>query len=133
MCFNRYIVDILIELNQHKRVTNELFGTRLRAFRKEKGLTIEQLAERVGLSPNYLGDIERGKKLPSMATFIRLVNELDISADELLKDQVKRADYLVDAEVSSKLNQMSPRQRTAVLKILDSILETLPFLTEEKK
>lgn len=67
-----------------------------------------------------------------MATFIRLVNELDISADELLKDQVKRADYLVDAEVSSKLNQMSPRQRTAVLKILDSILETLPFLTEEK-
>ena len=80
-----------------------------------------------------LGDIERGKKLPSMATFIRLVNELDISADELLKDQVKRADYLVDAEVSSKLNQMSPRQRTAVLKILDSILETLPFLTEEKK
>lgn len=91
------------------------------------------MAERVGLSPNYLGDIERGKKLPSMATFIRLVNELDISADELLKDQVKRADYLVDAEVSSKLNQMSPRQRTAVLKILDSILETLPFLTEEKK
>ena len=85
------------------------------------------------MSPNYLGDIERGKKLPSMATFIRLVNELDISADELLKDQVKRADYLVDAEVSSKLNQMSPRQRTAVLKILDSILETLPFLTEEKK
>ena len=68
-----------------------------------------------------------------MATFIRLVNELDISADELLKDQVKRADYFVDAEVSSKLNQMSPRQRTAVLKILDSILETLPFLTEEKK
>ena len=114
-------------------MTNELFGTRLRAFRKEKGRTIEQLAERVGLSPNYLGDIERGKKLPSMATFIRLVNELDISADELLKDQVKRADYLVDAEVSSKLNQMSPRQRTAVLKILDSILETLPFLTEEKK
>ena len=73
-------------------MNNALFGHRLRTYRKEKGLTIEKLAEQVGLSPNYLGDVERGKKLPSMATFIRLVNVLDISADELLKDEVNRAD-----------------------------------------
>lgn len=72
-------------------MNNALFGHRLRTYRKEKGLTIEKLAEQVGLSPNYLGDVERGKKLPSMATFIRLVNVLDISADELLKDEVNRA------------------------------------------
>ena len=73
-------------------MNNALFGHRLRTYRKEKGLTIEKLVEQVGLSPNYLGDVERGKKLPSMATFIRLVNVLDISADELLKDEVNRAD-----------------------------------------
>lgn len=110
-----------------------LFGHRLRTYRKKKGLTIETLAEQVGLSPNYLGDVERGKKLPSMGTFIRLVNVLDISADELLKDEVNRADYLVDAEISSRLAGLTPRKRTAVLNILDRILEELPHLDSEVK
>lgn len=77
--------------------------------------------------------MERGKKLPSMATFIRLVNVLDVSADELLKDEVNRADYLVDAEISSRLAGLTPRRRTAVLNILDRILEELPNLNGEAK
>lgn len=113
-------------------MNNALFGHRLRTYRKEKGLTIEKLAEQVGLSPNYLGDVERGKKLPSMATFIRLVNVLDISADELLKDEVNRADYLVDAEISSRLAGLTPRRRTAVLNILNRILEELPNLNGKR-
>lgn len=114
-------------------MNNELFGLRLRRYRKDRGMTIETLAEKIGLSPNYLGDVERGKKLPSMKTFIRLVNVLDISADELLKDEVKRADYLVDAEISRKLNTVPPKTRTALLNILDTILASLPLLNEEKK
>ena len=109
----------------------EVFGLRLRKYRKTKGLTIEKLAEQIGLSPNYLGDVERGKKLPSMVTFIHLVNVLDISADELLKDEVNRADYLVDAEISSRLSGLTPRRRTAVLHILDRILEELPQLASQ--
>lgn len=109
----------------------EVFGLRLRKYRKDKGLTIEKLAEQIGLSPNYLGDVERGKKLPSMGTFIHLVNVLDISADELLKDEVNRADYLVDSEICSRLSGLTPRRRTAVLNILDRILEELPQLASE--
>ena len=112
-------------------MTKGTFGLRLRGFRKKKGLTIEQLAERVGLSTNYLGDVERGKKLPSMATLIRIVNVLDISADELLKDDVNRADYLVDAEIRDKLANLTQRQRVAVLNILNRILEELPYLESE--
>lgn len=111
-------------------MTKGTFGLRLRGFRKKKGLTIEQLAERVGLSTNYLGDVERGKKLPSMATLIRIVNVLDISADELLKDDVNRADYLVDTEISARMANLTQRQRVAVLRMLDSILKEIPNLTD---
>lgn len=111
-------------------MTKGTFGLRLRGFRKKKGLTIEQLAERVGLSTNYLGDVERGKKLPSMATLIRIVNVLDISADELLKDDVNRADYLVDAKISARMAHLTQRQRVAVLRMLDSILKEIPNLTD---
>lgn len=46
------------------------FGARLREQRKLKGWTIEQFAEQVGLSPNYMGDLERGQKLPRFETFL---------------------------------------------------------------
>ena len=38
-------------------MTNRLFGRRLREQRKAKGLTIDQLAEMIGISTNYLGDV----------------------------------------------------------------------------
>lgn len=43
---------------------NTLLGQRIREQRKEKGWTIEQFAERVDLSANYVGDLERGVKIP---------------------------------------------------------------------
>ena len=38
---------------------NTLLGQRIREQRKEKGWTIEQFAERVDLSANYVGDLEQ--------------------------------------------------------------------------
>ena len=52
---------------------NTLLGQRIREQRKEKGWTIEQFAERVDLSANYVGDLERGVKIPKLETFIRIV------------------------------------------------------------
>ena len=49
-----------------------LFGQRLREQCKANGWPLEQFAERAGLSTNYVGDLERGKKSPSLETFIRL-------------------------------------------------------------
>lgn len=67
-------------------MTNALLGQRLRQQRKKRGLTIEQLAEMIGLSKNYVSLIERGRKLPSMATLIKIVNSLHISAVALQKN-----------------------------------------------
>ena len=43
---------------------NTLLGQRIREQRKEKGWTIEQFAEQVKLSANYVGDLECGVKIP---------------------------------------------------------------------
>ena len=70
---------------------NTLLGQRIREQRKEKGWTIEQFAERVELSANYVGDLERGVKIPKLETFIRIVEVLDVSADVLIRDSVASA------------------------------------------
>ena len=64
----------------------ELFGQRLREQRLKQNLTLEQLAEKANLSPNYVGMVERGLKEPGLATIVKLLNGLNVSADTLLCD-----------------------------------------------
>lgn len=62
----------------------KLIGKRIRECREKEGVSQEKLAELVSLSPHYLSAIERGIKLPSLETFIRIANQLGVSADTLL-------------------------------------------------
>ena len=55
-------------------------GKNLRKFRTEKRMMQETLAEKANLSSNYIGMIERGEKIPSLASLIRLANALDVTA-----------------------------------------------------
>lgn len=63
-------------------------GSRIKAIRKVRKLTQEELAEMAGISVNYLGAIERGDKLPRLVTFIRIANVLEISSDYLLSEEL---------------------------------------------
>ena len=65
-------------------------GQKIRALRKERKQTLETLAEAADIGLVYLGEIERGIKMPSLKTFIKLVNALDVSADELIGLKLSR-------------------------------------------
>ena len=52
----------------------ESIGKNIRKFRVANHLRLEDLAEKVGLSVNYVGALERGEKLPSLETFINIAN-----------------------------------------------------------
>ena len=56
-------------------------GDRIREVRKKQGLTQDQLAERLDVSVEFVGQIERAQKLPSMQVFIKLIEVLNVSAD----------------------------------------------------
>ncbi len=68
-----------------------LLGNRIRIAREKKGITQETLAERVNISPSHISVIERGVKTARIDTVARIANELDVSADYLLQDLVKRS------------------------------------------
>lgn len=68
-----------------------LLGNRIRVARERKGITQEDFAERVDISPSHVSVIERGVKASRVDTLVRIANELDVSADYLLQDLVKRS------------------------------------------
>lgn len=67
-------------------------GRRIREKRMERGLTLEELGERMGLSITYIRGIETGKIRLNLESLMQTVSVLQVSADELLWDNF-RHDY----------------------------------------
>lgn len=57
----------------------------LRILRKEKGLSQEELAFRAGINRNYVGQIEREEKSPTVDLLEKLSKPLGIEAIEFFK------------------------------------------------
>ena len=64
----------------------EQLGKRIGTARKDRGLTAQQLAARLGINAAYLRHIECGVKTPSVSLLVRICNTLQVSPDYLLQD-----------------------------------------------
>ena len=62
------------------------FGAALAVRRKEAGLSQEALADRARLHPNYIGDLERGERNPTVMTLLALAEGLKCSPSDLLRE-----------------------------------------------
>ena len=60
------------------------FGAAVRAEREAKALTQEKLAEKADLSLNFIGNVERGEKMASLETIMRVAAALKLTGAELL-------------------------------------------------
>lgn len=60
-----------------------ILGSNIRRYRKQVHLTQETLAEKLNLSQNYLGQVERGARSPSLSTLDRIAQVLKVEAHEL--------------------------------------------------
>ena len=62
----------------------KLVGENTARIRKEKGLTQEALAEKSGLSQQYISGLENGQRNPTIVTLFELASALGVSHVELL-------------------------------------------------
>lgn len=62
-------------------------GQRIRVFRRQQCLSQEELAERAEISASFLGHIERGSRIASLETLVRLCTALDVTPNDLLAEE----------------------------------------------
>ncbi|HEX7681185.1 MAG TPA: helix-turn-helix transcriptional regulator [Thermoanaerobaculia bacterium] len=62
-----------------------IFGEVVRRVRKEYAWTQEDLAERSGLTPTYVGQVERGDKVPSLTVVLKLARALNVLPAQLME------------------------------------------------
>lgn len=60
-------------------------GRAIRESRTGKGLSQERLAHLAGLHRNYVGDVERGERNPSLENILKIVDALGCTAEEMFR------------------------------------------------
>lgn len=100
-------------------------GKKLREARANKKYTREVLAEKADIGVMYLGEIERGAKMPSLKVFIRLVEALEVSADYILRNELSSGREYVFDELTRKLEGLTPVQRKTAACILEAYIDNL--------
>lgn len=65
-------------------------GERLRAARRERGETLAETADRAGISPQYLSEIERGLKEPSSEMIAAVAGALETTLGDLARSIAER-------------------------------------------
>jgi transcriptional regulator with XRE-family HTH domain len=82
----------------------EMIGSRIKEIRNKKGITQDQLSEKVGISSKYLSSIERGKENPTLNTILKLAQSLD----------VKPAEFFANLEIEDPA-----KRKSTIIKMLD--------------
>ena len=100
-------------------------GRRIKYYRAERQLSQEALADAVYTTSVYISYIENGSRAPSLETLLNIANALDVSADDLLTDNLKHSSSPVSTEIHDLLLDCNPDEKailTRTLKFLKGIL-----------
>ncbi|MFH1619768.1 MAG: helix-turn-helix domain-containing protein [bacterium] len=114
------------------RNSRSLVGGKIRQFRMRAGLTIEELAFRAGVHHNYLGDLERGNRNPSLANLEKIARGLKVSLRELfpkIPEKAARGEsesiYESMRPLIKYLRDNSPEDRDHVIAVAESVARRL--------
>lgn len=97
-------------------------GPMIREKRKELGLSQDQLAEKIGKTAGYVGQLEREQSSPSYPTLKRLVDVLDLDVLALFYP-VHHPDQnvILQQQCISAISKLSARQQQLILGIMAQI------------
>lgn len=118
-------MEIKLKVRKGENMDKLTIGDRIKEARKNQGFTQEKLAEILGVSVEFVGQIERGLKLPSMQVFIKLIEVLNVSADYLLRDSVSTGRLFGDNAIGQKIEKLKPKQKIALEALVDTYIQYL--------
>ena len=96
-------------------------GTFIRNGRLDLDLTQEQLAEKLDCNLSYLGNIERGKNIPSLKLFCSIMRTLNLSADDWIYPSQKSANDTYH-QLLHILSQCDAREQQILLENAQTLL-----------
>ena len=98
-------------------------GKRIQRFRKKKGLTQEQLAEMINMSPNHLSAIERGVYGVKLDTLVQIINCIDCTADDLFADVIKCGYKVKASRLSDEIENLPADEQSKIFDVVETMIK----------
>ena len=98
-------------------------GKRIQEYRKKKGLTQEQLAEKIEISPHYLSALERGIYNIKLDTLVAILNTLECSADEIFCDVVVKTFVATANQLSERIKKLPFEEQKKIYAVIDTMIK----------
>jgi len=100
-------------------MTENRIGAAIKAKREEFGYSQEELAEKIGKTSSFIGQLERGDALPSVKTLASLTHILAIDANEYFYD--KNVAHPESHSFSLMIEQLDPDMRSMTTEVVRQI------------
>lgn len=72
-------------MDEQKKMVTMATAEKIRYYRRQKGMSQEELALKANLNPAFFGQVERGLKCPTVDTLYKIATALNIPLPELVR------------------------------------------------
>lgn len=120
-----------MEMEEESKIDFGIIGERIKCKRQEKGITQEQLAEKMDLSVAYLSRVERGKSSINLKRLVEMSELLGINVSELITGTNPKTEIYLDKEMKNVLEKCTPEKQRLIYHIA-KIIAGIDFKKENK-
>ena len=116
-----------------KRIDYNVYniGANIRTARMRADLTQEEMSEKIGVTPQYLSDLERGLVGTSIPTLIMICNSLNVSSDFILFGNSSEHDS-TNSTLIERIQRLPKYKADLVKENLDLFLQVMEMDPEQK-
>lgn len=93
-------------------------GIRIREARLKKKLSQQELAAAANVSLPHISEIELGKSLMRLSTFVRIAEALQVSTDFLIRPNIPEVNEIYQSEFQEIISDCSPAEIDSLFKII---------------
>ncbi|MFD0588369.1 helix-turn-helix domain-containing protein [Paenibacillus sp. GCM10027627] len=111
------------------RDIGRLIGENIRALRKSKGLSQEQLALRADINASYMGQVERGEKNPTIDVLSKIAAALQTPLEKIVNVQGETSSVGAEEaaryadKIASQMTGLSIKEQEAVYKFVKQLVQ----------
>lgn len=103
----------------------KLIGERIKHARKNRGMTQEVLAERLGVSIGYVSQVERGITKISLDLLGAISSILDCNVASLISESAVNSNGYMETEILNEISKLDNKKRKYILEIIKITNEKL--------